>query len=65
VIASSALAGYTMTIGGMRDWALVIVYAFVVGTAMFVILDYEYPRAGLIRVDPVDRVLVQTLERMN
>ena len=65
VIASSALAGYTMSVGGIRDWVPMIVYAFVVGTAMFVILDYEYPRAGVIRVDPVDKVLVQTLKRMN
>src|SRR5262249_12474438 len=65
VIVSSSVAGYTMSTAGIRDWILVVAYAFVVGTAVSIILDYEYPRVGLIRVDPVDQVLVQTLEKMN
>jgi hypothetical protein len=31
---------------------------------MYVIVDYEYPRAGVVRVDAVAYVLIQTLEKM-
>ena len=32
--------------------------------AVYVILDIEYPRLGLIRVDAVDQVLVELRESM-
>jgi hypothetical protein len=32
--------------------------------AVFVILDIEYPRAGLIRVDTFDQVLVELRQSM-
>jgi hypothetical protein len=65
VFASCILAGYTMAASNARDWAVVLAFAIVVGAALGVIVDYEYPRIGLIRIDPVDEVLVQTLEDMN
>jgi hypothetical protein len=42
----------------------VIIFTIVVGSAMYVIVDYEYPRAGVVRVDSVDYMLIQTLGRM-
>jgi hypothetical protein len=65
VIVSSAVAGYAMSATGNRDWILVMAYTILVAAAIFVIIDYEYPRIGLIRIDPVDRVLMQTLDKMN
>jgi hypothetical protein len=59
----SFLAG--MSVLGARDWLSGIIFAIVISTAIYVILDYEYPRAGLIRIDVVDQLLVQTLERMD
>jgi hypothetical protein len=64
VITSSALAGYMMTASSERDWISTITFAVVLGTAVYITLDYEYPRIGLIRIDPVDQVLAQTLARM-
>jgi len=64
VMASSALVGYSESAYGAWDWTSVISFALVIGTAMYVILDYEYPRIGRIRVDPADRVLLQVLENM-
>jgi hypothetical protein len=29
-----------------------------------VILDYEFPRVGFLRIDPVDEILVETLKQM-
>jgi hypothetical protein len=63
-LASSFLIGYSMSTFGNRDWVPVIMFTLVVGSAMYVILDYEYPRTGLVRVDAVDYVLIQTLEKM-
>jgi hypothetical protein len=35
-----------------------------VGAAVYTIFDEEYPRVGLVRIDPIDEVLVQTLRQM-
>jgi hypothetical protein len=64
VFVSSALAGYAMSLSGSRDWMQIIIFAVVLGVAIYVILDYEYPRVGLVRVDPVDQVLVEELNKM-
>jgi len=65
IVAASALAGYTMAASGIRDWVFAITFALVLGTAVYVILDYEFPRIGLLRVDPVDQVLIETLKKMH
>jgi len=36
----------------------------VLGIAIYVIVDYEYPRIGFVRIDHVDQVLENTLEKM-
>jgi hypothetical protein len=64
VISSTALAGYTMSISTARDWMSTLIFALILGTALYVILDYEFPRFGLMRVDPLDQLLVKTLEQM-
>src|SRR6516162_9436807 len=58
------LIGYSTSVSGARDWLSDIIFAVVISTAIYVILDYEYPRAGFIRVDAVDQLLVQTMERI-
>ena len=63
-LTSSFLIGYSMSTFGNRDWIPVIIFTLVVGSAMYVIVDYEYPRAGVVRVDAVDYVLIQTLDKM-
>jgi hypothetical protein len=64
VLTSSALAGYTMAASSVRDWISTITFAVVLSTAIYVTFDYEFPRVGLIRIDPVDQVLADTLARM-
>lgn len=56
---SSLLAGYSM--GGNSRPRLLhkLCFAVVVAAAVNVILDLEYPRYGLIRIDTFDRVLVE------
>lgn len=59
----SLLAGYRI-FGSRRRWLHIIVFAAVVVITIYVILDIEYPRRGLIRLDRYDRVLVGLRESM-
>ena len=64
-LAASLLAGYGMTGNKIRSRLHMLGFALVMATAIFVILDIEYPRRGLIRVDDFDQVLVDLRESMN
>jgi hypothetical protein len=64
LLACSLLASYSMSIAGRPSLIHIIVFVLLVGIAVYVTFDFEYPRAGLIRVDPIDHVLTETLERM-
>lgn len=58
-LVSALLTGYAMAAGKRRSAFHMLAYAAVLSTAIYVILDYEYPRIGLIRVDEADQLLVQ------
>ena len=64
-LAGSLLAGYGMTGSKIRCRLHMLGFALVMATAIFVILDLEYPRVGLIRVDDFDQVLVDLRQSMN
>ena len=57
-IIAALIGGHAM--GGARRSHLmhILVYALVLASTSYVILDLEYPRLGLIRVDAADQVLV-------
>jgi hypothetical protein len=63
-LASALLAGYSMAGGKDRKWLHVIGFALVIGITVYVILDIEFPRAGLIRVDAFDQALLDFLKNM-
>jgi hypothetical protein len=58
-LASALLAGYGMATGRGRNWTYMIGFAATLSIALFVILDLEYPRLGLVRIDDFDRALVE------
>ncbi len=58
------LVGYDMAKPGARNWLHIAVFAAATGFAVYVILDIEYPRLGLVRVDPIDQALVELRESM-
>ena len=64
-LAASLLAGYGMTGSKMRRWFHMLGFSFVTAIAVYVILDIEYPRLGLIRVDAFDQALIDLRESMN
>lgn len=55
---ASMIAGYGMARAESRAWFHVIGFAAVVAIVAYVILDIEHPRLGLIRIDALDRALV-------
>jgi hypothetical protein len=60
---SALLAGYSMA-GKARHWIHRVAFAFTLAGAVYVILDMEYPRFGLIRVDAFDQVLIDLRQGM-
>lgn len=60
----SVLAGYAMAGGKERSWTHMIGFAAMMALAVYVILDLEYPRLGLIRVDHLDQLLVDVRASM-
>ena len=64
-LVSALLAGHGMASGGQRSWVHVLSFATIIATTVYVIVDMEYPRFGLIRVDAVDQVLRDLRHSMN
>jgi hypothetical protein len=61
---SALLAGFAMAGGKSRSWIHVLGFALIMAVTVYVILDLEFPRLGLIRVDAADRVLFELRDRM-
>jgi len=58
------LAGYGMAAAKTRSWIHMLGFAFVMAAAVYIILDLEYPRMGLIRLHSADQVLVELRQSM-
>jgi hypothetical protein len=56
-LCSSLLAGYAMGTGKTRSPFHRLAFALVVAATVYVIVDLEYPRFGLIRMDAADTLL--------
>jgi hypothetical protein len=57
-LAGALLAGYGMAAGRSRSWIHVVGFAATIAVAIYVILNLEYPREGIIRIDHFDQALV-------
>jgi hypothetical protein len=64
IAASAGVIGYSAAARRSRDWVSIAAFALILSAAVYVTIDYEYPRFGLIRIDPIDRVLTNTLDNM-
>jgi len=61
---SSLLAGFAMAAGKSRSWIHTVGFSLIMAVTVYVILDLEFPRIGLIRVDATDRVLIELRDSM-
>jgi hypothetical protein len=62
--ASAFFAGHGMSGSKTRSWVHILGFAAVLAVTVFVILDLEFPRLGLIRVDDFDQVLIDLRKSM-
>ena len=58
------LAGYRMAVGRHRSWMHILGFTIITVVIVYVMLDVEYPRAGLIRLETADQVLVELQANM-
>jgi hypothetical protein len=63
-LAGALLAGYGMAGGKSRSWIHMLGFAAIMAGAVYVIIEIEYPRMGLIRVDAFDQALVALRDSM-
>ena len=57
-LASALLSGYRSANERSHEWMHKLGFATIVAATIYVILDIEYPRLGLVRVDAIDELLV-------
>jgi hypothetical protein len=63
--ACALLAGYGMSRSKTRSWMHTVGFAAILAISVYVILDLEYPRAGLIKIDFYDQVLIDVRKAMD
>jgi hypothetical protein len=63
-LTSSLLAGYSMAGTKSRNWLYMLGFAATLAGAVYVILDLEYPRFGLIQVNAFDQALMDLRESL-
>jgi hypothetical protein len=61
---SALLAGYVMSGSKVRSWFYVVIFAATLSLTFYVILDLEFPRSGLIRIDEADQTLIDLRKSM-
>jgi hypothetical protein len=54
----SLLAGYRMAGGQRRSWLHILAFTIITVIVVYVVLDVEYPRTGLIQLESADQALV-------
>jgi hypothetical protein len=62
--AAAVLVGFAMAGAKTRSWVHVFGFSVVLSLTVYVILDLEFPRLGLIKVDAFDRSLYELRESM-
>ena len=63
-LVSALLSGYGMAGNKSRSWLHILCFSLVISVTVYVILDIEYPRMGLIRIEAFDQALVELRETM-
>ena len=59
------LVGYATSQDTARSWLHTVTFAAVISLTVYVIIDIEFPRVGLIQVESADDLLLQARKSMN
>lgn len=65
ILIGAMLVGFNMAANKHRQWMHMTAFAAVMSLVVYVIIDIEFPRLGLIRVDAADIVLTELRQSMN
>lgn len=57
-LVAAILTGHDLARGTSRRWLHTLGYAAILSVTVYVIVDIEFPRLGFIRIDDIDRVLI-------
>jgi hypothetical protein len=63
-LSGAVLAGYSMSSRERRSWLHIIVFALTIAMTSYALIDVDYPRLGIIRVDSSDQALTQLCDLM-
>ena len=63
-IIGALLVGYSSSSNKRRTWIHQVIFALVMSAAIYVIIDIEFPRLGLIRVEDADQLLIDLAKSM-
>jgi hypothetical protein len=58
-LAAALFAGYALAGTARRNWIYIVGFAATVSVATYVIVELEYPRLGLFRVNAIDQTLIE------
>jgi hypothetical protein len=65
LLAASLLAGYGLGVGKVRYRLHGLAFVLAMTLAVYVIVNFEFPRGGIIRIDRFEKVLVDLRQSMN
>lgn len=65
LLAASLLAGYGLGVGKVRSWFHGLAFVLVMALTVYVIVDFEFPRVGIIRIHHFEQALMDLRQSMN
>lgn len=63
-LVSAGLVGMNLEAANRSGWMHQVVYALVMTSALYIIIDFEFPRIGTIRIDQSDALLLSQRQAM-
>ena len=63
-LVSAMLAGFDNSNNKVRNWPYMVIFAVTMSLTLYVILDLEFPRLGMIRIDAADQTLIELRKSM-
>ena len=64
LLAGSLLAGFGLGVGRLPNWFHGLAFVLVMTLTVYVIVDFEFPRVGIIRIHSFEEVLVDLRQSM-
>ncbi len=63
-LGAALLAGFAMAASDRPSWLHILAFAAITAGTVYVIFDLEFPRLGAIRIDTIDRLLIDVRANM-